>query len=45
MNKVNPLPALKAPFLLILLSNLFIAFEAEFEAILLHDTEKSFLAK
>ena len=29
INKVNPFPALTAPFPLILLSNLFIAFEAK----------------
>ena len=35
MNKANPLPALTSRFPLILLSNLFTAFEAEFEAILI----------
>ena len=29
MNKVNPFPALIAPFPLIFLSNLFVAFEAK----------------
>ena len=29
INKVNPFPALTAPFLLIFLSNLFIAFELQ----------------
>ena len=35
MNKVNPFPALTAPFPFIFLSNLFIAGKAAFEAILL----------
>ena len=35
MNKVNPFPALAAPFPFIFLSNLFIADEAAFEAMLL----------
>ena len=35
MNKANPLPALTSRSPLILLSNLFTAFEAEFEAILI----------
>ena len=41
MNKVNPLPALTAPFPLIFLSNLFIAFEV----ILLTNRGKSSSAK
>ena len=44
MNKVNPFPALTAPFPLILLSKLLIAFEAAFEAILLTNPSKLFLA-
>ena len=35
MNKVNPFPSFTAPFALILLSDLNIAFEAAFEAVLL----------
>ena len=35
MNKVNPFPSFTAPFALILLSSLNIAFEAAFEAVLL----------
>ena len=42
MNKVNPFPALTAPFTLIHLSNLFVAFNAAFKAILL--TNPLFLA-
>ena len=37
MDKVNPFPALTAPYPLILLSNLFIAFKTAFEAILLYN--------
>ena len=45
MNKVNPSPTFAAPFPLILLLNLFIAFETAFEAILLINPGKLFLAK
>ena len=45
MNKVNPLFTLTALFPLNLLSNLFIAFEAAFETILLTNLDKLFLAK
>ena len=41
MSKLNPFPALTAPFSLIFLSNLFIAFEVEF----LTSQGKLFLAK
>ena len=45
MNKLNPFPARTAPFPLVLLSNLFIAFEAAFETILLTKPCKSFILK
>ena len=45
MNKVNPFPALTAPFPLIFLPNLFAVFNAGFEAILLTDPGKLFLVK
>ena len=41
IKKVNPFPAITAPFPLIFLSNLFIAFEAK----LLTNPDKSSLAK
>ena len=44
MNKVNSFPALTAPFLLNLLSNLFITFEAKFEPILLTNPGKTFVS-
>ena len=44
MNKVNTFPALTAPFQLTF-SNLFIAFAAEFEAILLTNLGKLSLSK
>ena len=42
---MNPCAVLPAPFPIILLSNLFIALEAVFEAILLTNPGKLFLAK
>ena len=42
MNKVNPIPAIEILFPLILLSTLFIAFEAAFEAICLLIQENIF---
>ena len=42
--KVNPFPVLTAPYLLTLLSNLFIAFEGAFETILLANQGKLFLS-
>ena len=45
MNNVNPFPALTACLPLILLSNLFIPFEAALEAILLTNPGNLFLAK
>ena len=45
MNKMNPFSARAAPFSVILFSDLFIAFEAEFEAVLFTHSGKLFLAK
>lgn len=45
MNKVNTFPGVTAPSLLIILSNLFTAFEAAFEPILLTNQSKLSLAK
>ena len=44
VEKVNPFPTLKAPFSLILLSNLCIAFKTAFEAVLLTNRGNLFLA-
>ena len=45
MQKVYPVHAIRAPFPLILLSNVFIAFEAAFEAKLLTNPDRLFFAK
>ena len=45
MSKVNPFPALTAPFLLILLLNSFIVDEDAFEALFLTNPGKLSLAK